>query len=210
MKCSGCHARYGDPPRTIGGGVAPVLAAVNGHGAMDYKSILFHEWCWACHRRTIRDGRQNARCKLCHEHGVSDETLRTRYDSAPQPGAGLHWLRCPAGARWTGKGCEGEPLSLPHDAAAGGCPEGYRLPTRAELAGLLSGCAAAPGPSPARCGCARSAPCAALLGADEGVYWASDPAGDGAWTLRLADGAAAALPAGATARVRCVQSDEAP
>lgn len=202
MKCSGCHARYGDPPKKIGGKIAPVLAAMNAHGAMDYKSILFHEYCWACHKKTMRNGHRNARCKLCHEHGVSDETMRTRFDSAPQPGTRLRWLRCPTGLRWTGSTCVGEPRSIPHDLAAAECPEGYRLPTRAEFRGLLSGCASGTAP----CGCASSGACAELLGADEGVYWTSEAAAAGGWTIRLRDGAAAEK--GDKALVRCVQRSE--
>jgi hypothetical protein len=205
MKCSGCHARYGDPPRTIGGKVAPVLAALRPDGAMEYRSILFHRWCWACHHRTIRDGHQNDRCKLCHERGVSPETMHGRYDAPRQPGTGLSWTRCSAGARWNGKGCDGEAQRVAWNVAIASCPDGYRLPTRAEVLGLL-GPPAGAGAGAAR-GCRASETCATLLGADEGPLWTSEGEGDAAWTVTVADGSSALAAPGSTARVRCVRTE---
>jgi hypothetical protein len=201
LKCSGCHARYGDPPRTIEGEVAPALAALRPDGAMEYRSILFHRWCWACHHRTMRDGHQNDRCKLCHERGVSDETMHGRYDAVRQPGTDLSWTRCSAGARWDGKGCEGEARALAWAEASVACPDGYRLPSRAELLGLLGAAGAPPR------ACAASAPCAALFPADEGALWTSEGEGGAAWTVRVADGAAALASAGSAARARCVRRE---
>ncbi len=65
MRCSGCHARVGEPPRTVAGKVAPVLAS-RPEGETEYRAILFHKWCWDCHNRTKKNGRQNDRCKVCH------------------------------------------------------------------------------------------------------------------------------------------------
>jgi Zn finger protein HypA/HybF involved in hydrogenase expression len=65
MRCSGCHARLGESPRVVAGKVAPVLAS-RPEGETEVRAILFHKWCWDCHYRTKKNGRQNDRCKVCH------------------------------------------------------------------------------------------------------------------------------------------------
>jgi len=205
MKCGGCHAKYGEPAKTIAGEVAPVLASLRPDGAIEYRSILFHEWCWACHRKTMRDGHQNDRCKLCHERGVSDDTMRGRYDAGRQPGTDLSWTRCPVGLRWNGKGCDGEARPMTWAEAASACPEGYRFPSRAELLGLLARCPDAPGGG-ARCGCRASGGCAGLFGADEGAYWAADGEGGRAWVVSLGDGAQALATTSTAGPARCVKT----
>jgi hypothetical protein len=201
MKCTGCHARYGDPPKTIGGKVAPALASLRPDGAIEYKSILFHEWCWACHHRTMRDGHRNDRCKRCHERGIGSDTMHGRYDAMRQPGTGLSWMHCSAGARWNGKACDGEPRGLPWNEALASCPSGYRLPTRAEALGLLEA------DFRGKRSCAASETCAALFGADPGPFWTADAAGEAIWTVKPSDGSTAAAAPTATARVRCVQAE---
>jgi hypothetical protein len=58
-------------------------------------------------------------------------------------GTGLYWLQCMAGQCLIDDACAwegGEVLSLNYDEAAAACPSGYRLPTIAEIMGLLGNC----------------------------------------------------------------------
>src|SRR5512139_3377030 len=201
MKCTGCHARHGDPPKTIGGKVAPALASLRPDGAIEYRSILFHEWCWACHHQTMKEGHRNDRCKLCHERGIGSDTMHGRYDAMRQPGTGLSWMHCSAGARWNGKACEGEPGALPWSEALASCPYGYRLPTRAEALGLFEA------DFRGTRSCSASETCAALFGADPGPFWTSEAAGDAVWTVKLSDGSTSTAKPTEAARARCVQRE---
>lgn len=204
MKCTGCHVRHGEPPKTIDGKLAPPLATLRPDGAIEYRSILFHEWCWACHHRTMKNDHRNDRCKLCHERGIGPDTMHGRWDAMRQPGTHLSWMHCSVGARWNGKACEGAPTVVAWSVAIAGCPEGYRLPTRAELDDLLG--SPPPGFGSARM-CRFDDTCAALFGADEGPFWTSESRGDDVWTVKMTDGASVlARPPGA-ARVRCVRTE---
>lgn len=207
MKCGGCHARMGEPEKVFDGKTARSMARLKPNGAIDYKSILFHRYCWACHRKTRRGERMNAGCLVCHERGVSSETVNTRYDSVLQPRAGLWWLRCPVGAHWTGKECAGSPTPTRWADAAGGCPASWRLPTRVELSSLLDGCSPGATDPAARCrSCSQSSLCSKLLGNGEGVTWTIDAVGDRAHTVDLARGVSGSAPKSETAVVRCVRS----
>jgi hypothetical protein len=46
-----------------------------------------------------------------------------------------------------------------------------------------------------------------VFGADPGTVWTSEGEGAAAWTVRVADGAAALAAPGAPARVRCVAAE---
>jgi hypothetical protein len=71
MRCSGCHPEVGQPPRQIDGKSALPMAFRKPDGAVDYRTILFHEYCRACHLKVKREGgRRLAVCKACHEHGI--------------------------------------------------------------------------------------------------------------------------------------------
>lgn len=57
---------------------------------------------------------------------------------------GVEWLRCSVGQVWNGETCEGKVITLDHDQikiaitqANEQLGEGWRLPTRAELEGLI-------------------------------------------------------------------------
>jgi len=84
------------------------------------------------------------------------------------------------GARWNGKGCDGDPRLVGWDVAIAACPEGYRLPSRAAALGLLGACSEGAGAAAAACGCRVTTACSALFGADEGACWTSDVKGDAA------------------------------
>jgi hypothetical protein len=87
MRCSGCHAELGQPAKVIDGKAARPMAGLNADGAVDYKVILFHDYCRACHKKVkAESGRKLATCKACHEHGVSSESIHGRIDAVPQPG----------------------------------------------------------------------------------------------------------------------------
>jgi len=202
MRCTLCHPRLGDPPRVVGGKAARPVAALKPDGAIDHKSILFHDYCRGCHQAQRGGERMLASCKVCHEKGIGSDVLHGRYDAVRQPGTALQWLRCAAGQRWTGKGCEGGAAAVTWAEGPRSCPEGYRLPALAELLALLDGCAAdGRGCRP----CASSQACTHLFGADGGSYWTAAAEGDRAQVVRLADGQVAPQPKGAAAGVRCLQ-----
>jgi cytochrome c553 len=207
MRCSGCHAELGQPARVIDGKVARPMASLKPDGAVDYATILFHDYCRDCHKKVPREGAKwLGACKTCHERGISSESLHGRYDASPQPGTSLAWLRCPAGQRWTGGRCEGEARQLPLGAAAGACPDGFRLPSPAELLALLDGCQAG-GAGPCR-PCGRSPACAALFGDDGSVVWAAAGGGP-AVAVALGEGLLRREEGEPTHAVRCVGPAEA-
>lgn len=206
MKCGGCHARMAEPEKVFDGKTARVMARPKPNGAIDYKSILFHRYCWACHRKTPRGERMNAGCRVCHERGVSSETVNTRYDSVQQARAGLSWLRCPAGGRWTGKACVGTPALVPWAGVASSCPSGWRIPTRAELLSLLDGCSPGLSDPAARCSsCKQSVACSQILGSGDGLTWTADKVGERAFVVDLAEGVARPAAKSEPALVRCVK-----
>ena len=203
MRCTLCHLRIGEEGRVVGGKAARPVASLKPDGAIDHKSILFHDYCRGCHRAQSGGERMLAACKVCHARGIGSDVLHGRYDAVRQPGTALSWLRCAAGQRWTGKGCEGGAAALGWAEGPGRCPEGWRLPSLAEVLALLDGCAAdGRGCRP----CGRSPACSHLFGADGGSYWTSAEQGDRAQVVRLADGLVAALPKAGSAGVRCVQA----
>lgn len=208
MRCGPCHAGLSEPERVVEGRRARPMARLKPDGAIDQRTVLFHDSCRACHQKTRGRGRLLMACKVCHERGISSDVLHGRFDSVPQPGTGLTWLRCPVGQSWAGSRCEGRVAPMDWQQAARSCPEGYRLPSPEELQAILDGCApgaAARGP-PCR-PCARSAVCSRLFGADEGAYWTEAAEGDRAWTARLGDGSFRAVARSAEAGARCVKAD---
>jgi hypothetical protein len=200
LRCGGCHPGVGEPDRTIRGKRARAMARLKPDGAIDFRTILFHDYCRDCHRK-VQDGELRlSHCRLCHERPVGEASAHGRFDAERQPGTALLWLRCPAGQRWSGKRCEGEAAPSPASGAPAACPEGCRLPTRDEFRALLEGCD--PGGGACR-PCAESPACALLLGPDRGTYWVAGPAGSPDGTVRLGDGTFG--PGAGEARVRCVQ-----
>jgi len=207
LRCSGCHPAVGEPDRIVGGRPARAMAQLKPDGAIDFKTILFHDYCRNCHKKVQGGELRLSHCKACHPKGVGAGALHGRFDGVRLAGTHLTWLRCPAGQRWSGKGCEGQALLAPRAQAGQACPEGCRLPSREDFLGILEGCAppAAAGGERSCRSCAESHACSQLLGPDAGTYWAASPAGEPGWMVRLSDGAFLAAPADAQALVRCVQ-----
>lgn len=208
LRCSGCHPPLGQPDRIVGGRPARAMARLKPDGAIDFKSILYHDYCRDCHKKVQGGELRLSHCKACHPKGVVAGALHGRFDGVRQAGTHLTWLRCPAGQRWTGKGCEGESVLAPRAQAGRDCPEGCRLPTREEFAGILDGCSAPAAGGERSCRpCAESQACSHLLGADAGTYWVASQPGAPGRMVRLSDGAFLVAPEDARALVRCVQAE---
>lgn len=85
MKCTLCHPPMGPPERVIDGKVARALARTKPDGAIDIRSVLFHDQCRGCHLK-IPAGRLNlATCKVCHPGGLVPGAIHGPHD-APPPG----------------------------------------------------------------------------------------------------------------------------
>lgn len=86
MRCSGCHPAVGQPARIIDGKAARPMAALKPEGPVDYRTILFHDYCRDCHKKIQRQsGRRLAACKACHEHGITSESLHGPAGNAGRP-----------------------------------------------------------------------------------------------------------------------------
>jgi hypothetical protein len=207
LRCGGCHPGVGEPDRVVRGKRARAMAQLKPDGAIDFRTILFHDYCRDCHRK-VQDGELKlSHCRLCHERPVGGESAHGRYDAVRQAGTDLLWVRCPAGQRWSGKRCEGEAARATWPGATGACPEGCRLPTRKEFLGVLEGCSPEGEAAAARCRpCGQSQACAELLGPDQGTYWVAAADGGPAGTVRLSDGSFQAAAGDVGALVRCVQT----
>ncbi|HET8734135.1 MAG TPA: hypothetical protein VFM45_10230 [Anaeromyxobacteraceae bacterium] len=83
MRCTPCHPPMGQPERVVDGKVARPLARTKPDGAIDVRSVLFHDQCRGCHLR-IPSGRLNlATCKVCHPGGLSPEAIHGPHDGPP-------------------------------------------------------------------------------------------------------------------------------
>src|SRR5512137_2029412 len=83
MRCTSCHVPLGQPEKEIGGRKARTLATLKADGAIDIRSVLFHDQCRGCHLK-IPAGRLNlATCKVCHPGGLSPGAIHGPHDAAP-------------------------------------------------------------------------------------------------------------------------------
>jgi len=127
-----------------------------------------------------------------------------------QSGTNLYWLRCPVGETWNGSSCDGKAKIFRWDDAQKACPQGYRVPTRAEYATLLGGCDAfvTAGEIGFCNNCSKSSPCSSMFGEDTHGYWTSSSyAGGAASALRVSfdSGFADNAPKTLAVVVRCVR-----
>jgi len=84
LRCGTCHAAVGEPERSYGGKPARALARLKPDGAIAHDSVLFHDYCRDCHRKSTGGGRMLGGCKVCHERGIGSDAIHGRYD-APSP-----------------------------------------------------------------------------------------------------------------------------
>jgi hypothetical protein len=134
-------------------------------------------------------------------------------DEVRQPGRNLYWLRCPVGQKWSGSRCEGVPVRVFRENAMSGCPEGYRLPTLAELFGLLGGCDVAidDNNKAGKCNpCAASPFCASTFVQGGGHTWSATSytflLGEFYRYVELSSGEVNSVGSRVPAEVRCVRS----
>ena len=83
MRCTLCHALLGQPEREVGGKRARTLASLKPDGAIDIRSVLFHDQCRGCHLRVPAGVLNLATCKVCHPRGLTPEAIHGRYDATP-------------------------------------------------------------------------------------------------------------------------------
>ncbi len=206
MRCEACHVGIGETPKVIEGKTAAPLAGLKPDGAIDFRTILFHKYCLDCHRKLQEQvNKKLSVCKTCHEHGLPSSAIHGRYDSFPQEGSEREWLKCPVGQQLAAANrCAQTASALNFQQASQACPQGYRLPTRAEVLGLLQCDKGAAGKSKCR-PCGESGACADLFGADAESYWTSETGGEKAVAVSLKDGSAQAIAKTAQALVRCVK-----
>jgi hypothetical protein len=80
MRCTSCHVPMGQEERIQDGKRARALAGLKPDGAIDVRSVLFHDQCRGCHLK-IPAGQLNlAVCKVCHPRGLSPDAIHGRYD----------------------------------------------------------------------------------------------------------------------------------
>ncbi len=108
-------------------------------------------------------------------------------EDVKQPDSNLYWKRCPLAMHWTGWECEYDDYDYfdgeyGDDDGISACPNGYRLPSKAEVMKLLGDCErnVEQGDSGYCNSCAESKACVSMFFDDDGVYWLAelDPLGD--------------------------------
>lgn len=111
-------------------------------------------------------------------------------DEAKQPGEDLFWTRCPVGQTWKLNRCVGAVQQLSYADARKACPEGRRLATREELAGLLARCelGVVLG-KPSHCAtCAESRACSEIYANTIEYVWTGTTEGDRTWVVSFETG----------------------
>ena len=81
MRCTLCHVPLGAPEREYGGKKARTLAALKPDGAIDIRSVLFHDQCRGCHLKIKTETLNLATCKVCHPGGLKADAIHGRYDA---------------------------------------------------------------------------------------------------------------------------------
>jgi hypothetical protein len=83
MRCTLCHSPLGQPEREYGGKAARTLATLKPDGAIDLRTVLFHDQCRGCHLKIPAGALNLATCKVCHPRGLSPDVIHGRYDARP-------------------------------------------------------------------------------------------------------------------------------
>jgi hypothetical protein len=86
MRCTLCHVPLGQPEKEYGGKKARALAALKPDGAIDLRTVLFHDQCRGCHLKVPAEPLNLATCKVCHPRGLSPGAIHGRYDEKPSGG----------------------------------------------------------------------------------------------------------------------------
>jgi hypothetical protein len=83
MRCTLCHVPMGQPEKEYGGKPARSLAGLKPDGAIDLRTVLFHDQCRGCHLKVPAETLNLATCKVCHPRGLSPDAIHGRYDAKP-------------------------------------------------------------------------------------------------------------------------------
>lgn len=86
MRCTLCHAPLGQPEKEYGGKKARTLASLKPDGAIDVRTVLFHDQCRGCHLKVPAGVLNLATCKVCHPGGLKPDAIHGRYDARPPGG----------------------------------------------------------------------------------------------------------------------------
>lgn len=150
--------------------------------------------------------------------GIYHVAMESRYEPpVPQAAeswqvAPERWAGCPLGMQGQPGACTGDPRRMTYAQAERACPDGYGLPSRAEMAALLGGCRKAV--MKGRRGycnpCATSSTCQRLFGSVEDLVWTSTGVEDSAWYVNLDDGFLGWRGKGLEAGVVCIQRQVKP
>ena len=81
MRCTLCHAPLGQPEREYGGKKARTLASLKPDGAIDVRTVLFHDQCRGCHLKVPAGVLNLATCKVCHPRGLTPGAIHGQYDA---------------------------------------------------------------------------------------------------------------------------------
>ena len=83
MRCTLCHVPMGQPEKEYAGKPARSLASLKPDGAIDLRTVLFHDQCRGCHLKIPAETLNLATCKVCHPKGLSPDAIHGRYDGRP-------------------------------------------------------------------------------------------------------------------------------
>jgi hypothetical protein len=86
MRCTLCHVPMGQPERVFDGKAARSLARAKPDGAIDIRSVLFHDQCRGCHLKIPAGLLNLATCKVCHPRGLAPDAIHGA--PGPQPPGG--------------------------------------------------------------------------------------------------------------------------
>jgi Zn finger protein HypA/HybF involved in hydrogenase expression len=81
MRCTLCHVPLGAPEKEVGGKKARSLATLKPDGAIDIRSVLFHDQCRGCHLKIKTETLNLATCKVCHPGGLKADAIHGKYDA---------------------------------------------------------------------------------------------------------------------------------
>jgi hypothetical protein len=125
---------------------------------------------------------ERAAAGVCVRGGVAAREHRSRFvaisDSVHDQRSGLTWARCSVGQRWNGRdGCTGAPQKWDFAEAKRHVPEGWRMPTKAELLTLVVKDRGSP-----------AVDVALFPDTPPDWFWTASREGSGCWSVDFRDG----------------------